>query len=362
MALDAGSFGKIIDGGSSSSAAVADAPAADVSIPAAAPVIDTSATPPAPDKTVYTETIPGPGETKTGVVPGGEQGKENQPPVVPSIDPELESFMRGKGFDAQKIASDPVYTTMVKSQFESERAMNQMRSELDRYKSEQAANSAEVVATGDPEAIAAATGIDSAPVELGPVQTVQRDFQSVINSQCQLLGCRSIKELQESFPEVWANINNIYQDDLRAASVEEVRWEHRNIESKNKAAEEKRRLEGVLLDVKTTARTNIDNYRKEDPAFDQRFVRSGARDLLKTLSDGMGVPVEFLVADKRIAGFMSKASKAIDMMQSGEYRRMLESEIRADIKKQDENRLPQIGSEAENSPLFPMTMRSKSMM
>ena len=109
------------------------------SMPEATNTGDTGTTPNAPETTQddgqkdgTTETsIPVTSETQGTAEGQKPEGEGNTAPPAPiAIDPEIESYAKGKGIDAEVLKTNPWAQNLLKSSRESEAEMNRLRNEL----------------------------------------------------------------------------------------------------------------------------------------------------------------------------------------------------------------------------------------
>jgi hypothetical protein len=275
------------------------------------------------------ETASGPSET-------GSQGQDGQ--QQGGFDPELESFVRAKGLDPTKYAGDSSVQSLASSYRSIEAEASRMRNELAQLRAQQ-----QQVAQPDAN-VKSQQQQSFDPNDLSPIDKLNQSYNDVVQGQLFATGCQTLQELQENFPQIAANINNWHAAEHRKALEEQVNYLYRKDESDRKKKEQELQQKDYIASVKNTAVQNLSKARKDNPKYDLDYVKSGVGPTIELISNVSGIPVEYFHADDRIMGFAAKAAKYISQIESGEYRKQVEAEVRESLKKQSAGTLPPAGA------------------
>ena len=317
----------------------------------AAPTTETPATPPETtqggqqDGTTETAT-PATSETQPGQETPGTAAPAPQAAAAPALDPELETFARGKGIDPAELAKNPVLQTVLKSSRESEAEMNRLRAEIQKQTEAKAAAAAPIL----PDA--AQQGQPQAPKVLSPLQQVKKSFTDAVAVECFRIGCESERELREQYPDRWNELHNLYME-ARDEALEKENSFH--VEEAKKIAEQSQQQQEItkfLADTKAKFQENVASARQQNPRFDTDYIRYGAKNVIDEIASASGFEPHMMLANPRVFAFVSKAVAAIGKIESGEYKKQLHAEWAAAEKKQQQALVPSANDDSVNIPAW----------
>jgi hypothetical protein len=278
----------------------------------------------------------GQGATDQGTPAGTDGGAPagTQTVETPKLDPEIERYAQGKGFDVGEVAKSQAFQQSIKSQMAAEAEMNRIR----------ATATAQPAPVAPPPAPVAPKVAPVAPGDKSPLAELRELREAAIQNQCWALGCQDEADLRSQYPNVVDNINREYERERESAISAEVEWQYKSREQKERAITTRQRLDSEVANAKAASSSNFLNARGRDPQIDVAMVKSGVAAHVEGLAKEINVPVEFLYAEPRMFSFFTKAAKAIHEMENidkpGGLSERLRKQWEADAARRSEGMLP----------------------
>jgi hypothetical protein len=188
------------------------------------------------------------------------------------------------------------------------------------------------------------TGTQGGAQEFSPLEELDRTYEAAMSNLAAVLGCQSVQELQERFPEAYRSVDADYQAQHRKALRAEIGWDRQKRERDARKTEQQRRISDEIRRAKDLYLSNISELKVKDPEIEANLLRSGTHQFVQTLCKTTGIPFDFVMADKSMMTFAAKASKALVEMENidkpGGLRERIKKQLLDDAKRVGEVSLP----------------------
>jgi hypothetical protein len=246
------------------------------------------------------------------VKPSGEpkkdgQGKEKSAPAPEGkklVDERHAEMLRSKGFDPEKIGSDPESLNKFLD--------NYANLEKEFTKTRQAAKTADALKEAE-SALPAKKGQEPAKV-VTPLDEFEQAWDFTLQSNLAAQGVKTLDELWQNNPAMANYLNAEYVKGRQKAFEDNIAFQQ--TQASQKFEEEKRNLQyqNDLREADSLSKQNIAEAKKAHPELEKMFTDTGVEAILKHLEDAYYIPRSFILSNKAHADFLVKAAHAINVV------------------------------------------------
>lgn len=277
----------------------------------------------------------------------------------PVLDPDLQKFAEGKGFDIEKVTASEDLQKSIKMSMESEKQMNKVQNEAtikeDKIKQKQLDKDADAVVNPKPEADPDEPKSPSASTE----EQIQNQFENLLSH----LGVADENDLVAKWPDVYERF---------VASANHARNEAARQDLKFEASEQKRKtdeessaetMEGEFKKVAGFATDNIAEIKKDYPTLVEDMKASGVDVFVDRWADVVKIPREYFMASKEFLADIAKFSKAmVEVSKLPERDEKTKQQMEKDLKKTKDAEMVASGSPLpdDNRTVAQKAMNDKS--
>jgi hypothetical protein len=243
---------------------------------------------------------------------GQAQGQSGQPAQgqagQPQLDTEMQTWMQSKGITLDTISQDPVKYLQMYRNAESHfgKQINDLKTQYEQQKRLETAKA--VAPETEPEA----------PKK--PSESITSKYETAVGNILYVFGVEDVNQLiqnfpQEQYPAIYQKLHDIsreFQTEYQKALAQDVEFLIGNQNKVNEKQTAEQQFQKEWDGIKNTVNTKFDSLRKENPQIDNQLQSSGVKNVVKKLSEYIGVPEEYLWHDAQMFDFFRQAATAIE--------------------------------------------------